>query len=82
MPDDSNDLMIQKRVVARELCIVGRVRSRTLGRRVRADYGVCTNVTDAGRGFLASFQALREIRLDSVLGVTLQGTRVFPAVCA
>jgi hypothetical protein len=39
----------------------------------------CHGVTDAGLVFLATLPNLREIHLDSLPGVTLTGTRVFPA---
>ena len=39
----------------------------------------CKGVTDAGLVFLASLPRLREVALDGLPGVTLQGTRVFPA---
>jgi hypothetical protein len=38
----------------------------------------CNGVTDAGLVFLAGLPRLREVHLDSLPGVTLQGTRVFP----
>ena len=39
----------------------------------------CNGVTDAGLVFLAALPRLREVHLDSLPGVTLEGTRVFPA---
>jgi hypothetical protein len=39
----------------------------------------CNGVTDAGLVFLAALPHLREVHLDSLPGVTLDGTRVFPA---
>jgi hypothetical protein len=39
----------------------------------------CNGVTDAGLVFLAGLPHLREVHLDSLPGVTLEGTRVFPA---
>jgi hypothetical protein len=39
----------------------------------------CQGVTDAGLGFLAGLPRLREVHLDGLPGVTLDGTRVFPA---
>jgi hypothetical protein len=39
----------------------------------------CTGVSDAGLVFLASLPRLREVHLDSLPHVTLEGTRVFPA---
>jgi hypothetical protein len=38
----------------------------------------CNGVTDAGLPFLATLPHLREVHLDSLPGVTLNGTRVFP----
>ena len=39
----------------------------------------CKGVTDAGLPFLAALPRLREVALDSLPGVTLAGTQVFPA---
>ncbi len=39
----------------------------------------CNGVTDAGLVYLAGLPRLREVALDSLPGVTLEGTRVFPA---
>jgi hypothetical protein len=39
----------------------------------------CQHVTDAGLPFLAGLPQLREVHLDGLPGVTLEGTRVFPA---
>ena len=39
----------------------------------------CNGVTDAGLVFLAGLPRLREVHLDGLPGVTLQGTRIFPA---
>ena len=38
----------------------------------------CNHVTDAGLVFLAALPRLREVHLDSLPGVTLEGTRVLP----
>jgi hypothetical protein len=38
----------------------------------------CNGVTDAGLAFLVGLPRLREVNLDGLPGVTLQGTRVFP----
>jgi hypothetical protein len=38
----------------------------------------CKHVTDAGLAFLAGLPRLRSVALDGLLGVTLEGTRVFP----
>jgi hypothetical protein len=37
----------------------------------------CLKVTDAGLSFLARLAKLREVYLDHLPGVTLEGTRVF-----
>jgi len=39
----------------------------------------CHGVTNAGLVFLAGLPGLREVHLDGLPGVTLEGTRVFPA---
>ncbi len=39
----------------------------------------CNGITDAGLPHLARLPHLREVHLDSLPGVTLEGTRVFPA---
>jgi hypothetical protein len=39
----------------------------------------CNGITDAGLPFLSALPNLREVALDSLPGVTLEGTRVFPA---
>jgi hypothetical protein len=39
----------------------------------------CNGVTDAGLVFLAGLPRLYEIHLDGLPGVTLEGTRIFPA---
>jgi hypothetical protein len=39
----------------------------------------CNGVTDAGLVFLAGLPQLREVHLDGLPGVSLEGTRVFPA---
>lgn len=39
----------------------------------------CNGVTDASLVFLAGLPRLREVHLDSLPGVTLQGTGDFPA---
>jgi hypothetical protein len=38
----------------------------------------CMKVTDAGLPFLAKLPKLREVHLDSLPGVTHQGSKVFP----
>ena len=44
----------------------------------QVDLYECNGVTDAGLVFLAGLPRLREVNLDGLPGVTLQGTRVFP----
>jgi hypothetical protein len=44
----------------------------------QVDLYECNGVTDAGLTFLAKLPNLREVHLDSLPGVTLDGTRVFP----
>jgi hypothetical protein len=44
----------------------------------QVDLYECEGVTDAGLPFLAGLPLLREVHLDSLPGVTLEGTRVFP----
>jgi hypothetical protein len=39
----------------------------------------CKGVTHAGLVFLAGLPRLREVHLDGLPGVTLEGTRVLPA---
>jgi hypothetical protein len=39
----------------------------------------CNGVTEAGLVFSAGLPRLREAHLDGLPGVTLEGTRVFPA---
>jgi hypothetical protein len=43
----------------------------------QVDFYECLQVTDAGLPFLAGLPRLREVRLDSLPGVTLEGTKVF-----
>jgi hypothetical protein len=53
----------------------------TLGRMSsleQVDLYECNGVTDAGLPFLAGLPLLREVHLDSLPGVTLEGTKVFP----
>ena len=45
----------------------------------QVEFFECNDVTDAGLVFLAALPNLREIHLDGLPGVTLEGTRVFPA---
>lgn len=45
----------------------------------QVDLYECLKVTDAGLPFLAGLPRLREVHLDSLPGVTLEGTKVFPS---
>jgi hypothetical protein len=45
----------------------------------QVDLYECNGVTDAGLVFLAGLPRVREVHLDSLPGVTLGGTQVFPA---
>jgi hypothetical protein len=45
----------------------------------QVEFYECQGVTDAGLAFLARLPKLREVHLDGLPGVTLAGTRVFPA---
>jgi len=62
------------RITDRSLEILGRMTSLE-----QVELYECKGVTDAGLPFLASLPRLREVALDSLPGVTLEGTRVFPA---
>lgn len=44
----------------------------------QVDFYECLRITDAGLPFLARLPRLREVHLDSLPGVTLKGTAVFP----
>jgi hypothetical protein len=61
------------KITDRSLEILGRMSSLE-----QLDLYECNGVTDAGLVFLASLPRLREVHLDSLPGVTLHGTRVFP----
>jgi len=43
----------------------------------QVDLYECLKVTDAGLPFLARLSRLREVHLDGLPGVTLEGTKVF-----
>lgn len=62
------------RITDRSLEILGRIPSLE-----QVDLYECNGVTDAGLVFLAGLPRLREVHLDSLPGVTLEGTRVFPS---
>ena len=61
-------------ITDRSLEILGRMPSLE-----QVDLYECKRVTDAGMPFLAGLPQLREVHLDGLPGVTLEGTRVFPA---
>lgn len=60
-------------ITDRSLAILGRMRSLE-----QVDLYECKGVTDAGLPFLVGLPRFREVHLDSLPGVTLEGTRVFP----
>jgi hypothetical protein len=45
----------------------------------QVEFYECNGVTDAGLPFLATLPRLREVALEGLPGVTLDGTRVFPS---
>ena len=61
-------------ITDRSLEILGRMASLE-----QIDLYECNGVTDAGVAFLAGLPNLREVNLDSLPGVTFDGTQVFPA---
>jgi hypothetical protein len=61
-------------ITDRSLEILGRMSSLE-----QVEFYECNGVTDAGLPFLAALPNLREVALDSLPGVTLDGTHVFPA---
>jgi hypothetical protein len=61
-------------ITDRSLAILGKMSSLE-----QVDLYECNGVTDAGLVSLAGLPRLREVHLDSLPGVTLEGTRVFPA---
>ena len=60
------------KITDRSLAILGRMTPLE-----QVDLYECQGVSDAGLVFLASLPSLREVHLDSLPGVTLEGTRVF-----
>lgn len=60
-------------ITDRSLEILGRMPSLE-----QVDLYECAKVTDQGLTFLAALPRLREVHLDGLSGVTLEGTRVFP----
>jgi len=61
-------------ITDRSLEILGRIHSLE-----QVDLYECNHVTDAGLPSLAALPNLREVHLDGLPGVSLAGTRVFPA---
>lgn len=61
-------------ITDRSLQILGRMDSLE-----QIDLCECNGPTDAGLAFLAGLPRLREVNLDGCPGLTLAGTRVFPA---
>jgi Leucine Rich repeat len=61
-------------ITDRSLEILGRMPSLE-----QIDMYECNSITDAGLVHLARLPQLREVNLDSLPGVTLEGTRVFPS---
>lgn len=60
-------------ITDRSLEILGRMPSLE-----QVDFYECMHVTDAGLPFLAALPRLQEVHFDSLPGVTLEGTKVFP----
>ncbi len=60
-------------ITDRSLAILGRMPSLE-----QVELYECKGVTDAGLVFLAELPQLREVHLDGLPRVTLEGTRVFP----
>lgn len=60
-------------ITDRSLAILGRMSTLE-----QVDLYECQGVTDAGLVMLAGLPRLREVHLDGLPGVTLEGTRVFP----
>jgi ankyrin repeat protein len=61
-------------ITDRSLAILGRMSSLE-----QVELYECKSVTDAGLVFLAGLPRLREVHLDGLPGVTVGGTRIFPA---
>lgn len=60
-------------ITDRSLEMLGRMSSLE-----QVEFYECAGVTDAGLPFLARLPRLREVALDTLPGVTLEGTKVFP----
>jgi hypothetical protein len=61
-------------ITDRSLEILGRIASLE-----DVEFYECLGVTDAGPAFLAGLPRLQRVQLSGLPGVTLEGTRVFPA---
>ena len=61
-------------ITNRSLELLGRIQTLQ-----QVEFYETKGITDAGLPFLAQLPALREVAIDSAPGVTLEGTRVFPA---
>jgi hypothetical protein len=61
------------KITDRTLELLGRITSLE-----NVEFYECNGVTDRGLPFLAALPNLREVHLDSLPGVTFDGTRVFP----
>jgi len=61
------------KITDRSLAILGQMLSLE-----QVDFYECKGVTDSGLVFLAGLPRLREVHLDGLPGVTLEGTGVFP----
>jgi ankyrin repeat protein len=64
-------------ITDRSLEILGRMDSLE-----QIEFYECQHVTDAGLPHLAALPNLKEVHLDSLPGVTLEGTKVFPPTVA
>ena len=62
------------KITDRSLELLGRIRTLE-----NVEFYECNGPTDAGLPYLASLPNLKEVHLDSLPGVTLEGTKVFPA---
>jgi hypothetical protein len=61
------------RITDRSLEILGKMQTLE-----QVELYECNGVTDAGLVFLAGLPRLREVHLDTLPGVSLNGTKVFP----
>jgi len=72
-PIDREWIIIDDGSTDRSLEILGRMPSFE-----QIDFYECNGPTDAGLPYLAGLPNLKEIHIDSLPGVTLEGTKVFP----